>query len=183
MPPAMRTIRLTTTQAATGTVKTIRLTAGRRATVRIPPVHDGRVLRVSTSRGQVSIRVRVMSAQASKAHEQLTQAAGALAAIGFAMAGPLLILTGLNAMHSTAAPICQGQTMQPGDVCDIISTGGGSGSFNYQQMIAQHQASGHGHLILGIILTLIDVLLLALLIRVAQRKRSASRPPDPATTR
>lgn len=183
MPPAVRTIRLTTAQAATGTVKTIRLTAGRRATVRIPPVHDGRVLRVSTTCGQVDIRVRVMSAQASKAREQLAQAAGALAAIGFAMAGPVLILTGLNGMHSTAAPICQGQTMQPGDVCDIISTRGGGGSFSYQQMIARHQASSHSHFILGIILTLIDVLLLALVIRTVQRKRSASRPPDPATTR
>jgi heme A synthase len=179
----MRTIRITTTQAATGTVKTIRLKAGRRATVRIPPVHDGHVLRVSTSCGQVDIRVRVMSAQASKTREQLAQAAGALAAIGFAAAGPLLILTGLNAMHSTAAPVCDGQTMHPGDVCDIISTGGGGGSFSYQQMIARHQASGHSHLILGIILTLIDVLLLALVIRTAQRKRSASRPPATATTR
>jgi hypothetical protein len=71
--------------------------------------------------------------------------------------------------------------MQPGDVCDIIASDGGGGWFDYQQMIARHQASGHTEFVVGIVLTLIDVLVLAL--PAAQRKRSASRPVGPATAR
>ena len=77
-------------------------------------------------------------------------------------------------MHSTAAQTCQGQVMRPGDVCDIMATDGSGGSFDYQQVIARHQATSHAHFVEGIILILIDVVILAFLTRAAQRQPPAS---------
>lgn len=169
--PVERTIRITTAQAATGTSVRVSLTPKRYIVVRVPPVKDGHVIRVSTSQGLVIVRVRVMSEQERK-NRILTW--GLIFAVGFAILGFVLIGVGDSGMHSTAAPTCNGQTMQPTDVCDIFSSDGGGGSFDYQQMISRNQASAHDAFVAGIVLVVIGAVILVPTLTAAGRIQTSA---------
>src|ERR1700745_1444964 len=53
--------------------------------------------------------------------------------------------------HSLAAPVCDGKTMSPGDICDRYVNGVLDHSYNFQQMLAQQRADNPTWLVLGII--------------------------------
>ena len=71
----------------------------------------------------------------------------------------LLLALVLAAGNRNAAPTCNGQTMSPGDTCEIISTDGGGGDYSYQQMIDQRDSSNHAWKIVGFCLAGLAVLL------------------------
>lgn len=175
-----RTIRITTAQAATGTSVRVSLTSKRYVVVRVPPVKDGHVLRVATSQGTVVVRVHVMSEQERK---NRTLAWGLTFAIGLAILGFVLIGVGNRGMHSTAAPTCNGQTMQPSDVCEIFSSNGGGGSFDYQQMISRNQAGAHDAFVIGIVSLVIGaVVLVFTLAAVGSSETSTGTSSRPASS-
>jgi len=53
--------------------------------------------------------------------------------------------------HSGSAPVCDGRTMSPGDICDQYVNGSLAHSYTYQQMLQHQQASHPVALVLGII--------------------------------
>jgi hypothetical protein len=178
--PAERTIRITTAQAATGTSVRINLASKRYIVVRVPPVKDGHVLRVSTSQGLMIVRVHVMSEQERK-KGALTW--GLIFAVGFAILGFVLIGVGNSGMHSTATPTCNSQTMQPTDVCDIYSSNGDGGSFDYQQMISRNQAGARDAFVTGIVLVMIGALILVLTLRAVGRIQTSTEAGGRPATR
>lgn len=167
---AEHTIRLSTAEAATGTVRTLRLERRGRVEVRIPPVKDGQLLQLPASMGEARIRVLVMQAWAIRVLAVLPVALGSVIGAGLALFGSLLIVAGQDGLHSTAAPTCQGQAMQPGEFCDVTSSLGSSGTFSYRKMAAQAHESSHQVFVLGIVVTVIAALVLALVIWAALRK-------------
>jgi hypothetical protein len=81
------------------------------------------------------------------------------------------ILVGLSAItivflypgdHSGAAPVCDGRTMSPGDICDQYVNGSLAHSYTYQQMLAHQQASHPLALVFGTVGLAAAVLVLVL---------------------
>jgi hypothetical protein len=70
----------------------------------------------------------------------------------------LLLALVLTAGNPNAAPTCNGQTMSPGDTCEVISTSGG-GNYTYHQMIDQRDSSNHAWKVAGFCLAGLAVLL------------------------
>jgi hypothetical protein len=71
----------------------------------------------------------------------------------------LVLALVLTAGNPNAAPTCNGQTMSPGDTCEVISTSGGGGDYTYRQMIDQRDSSNHAWKVAGFCLAGLAVLL------------------------
>jgi hypothetical protein len=64
--------------------------------------------------------------------------------------------------HSGSAPLCDGRTMSPGDICNEFANGSLAHSYTYQQMLAHQQASNPFALVLAIIAILAAILAVVL---------------------
>ncbi|GAA2030437.1 hypothetical protein GCM10009839_32700 [Catenulispora yoronensis] len=131
---------LTRREAASGAaVLTVDLPSGPSA-VRIPPVRNGRLLKVGTEHGDVYFRVRVFRTVGARVRQVLL----ALVCLPAFLLGPLMIINGAaTPPDPTAIPKCQGIAMDPGDICEITTYMGNTKTVNdygYAAMAAKAQA-------------------------------------------
>ncbi|MFE0025949.1 hypothetical protein [Amycolatopsis sp. NPDC059021] len=95
----------------------------------------------------------------------------AVALFGLAvLLGPFLLITSL--VDSGASPSCDGRTMSPGDVCQIPPGRSDSGVFDYQQMLERAQSGNTTAVLLGLVVTAVEVVLVLVVARRRMRERA-----------
>ena len=168
---AAQTLYLSPAQASSGVTVTIALPSGP-VTARIPPIGNGKIVRIKTPQGEKYVRVRVTSPKGRR----LTRAIKAFVLfIMFAM-GPVFLITGALAPppDPNAPPNCGSQQMNPSDTCQIYNLDS-STTYTYTQMQQmQTQAGNSGPITVGAILTAVD---LAAGVIVLARRRSSRKGP------
>ncbi|MFD9958144.1 hypothetical protein [Amycolatopsis sp. NPDC058986] len=84
--------------------------------------------------------------------------------------GPFLLVTSL--VDSGASPSCEGRVMSPGDVCQVSSGRGDTDVFDYQQMIERTQSGNTTAVLLGVVVTAVEVVLVLVVARRRMRERA-----------
>lgn len=161
---AANTLRLSSAEASSGATMTIALPSGP-VTAKIPPVRNGRVLKVQTPQGTQYVRVRLTPSPA----QRLAHVVTGLMLLLMAVLGPGALIA--SAFAPAPDPTCAGQTMDTADRCEL--SGDVNGIYNYTEM---QQMRARQLVAVGSILTGIDAVGAA--VYLVQR-RSARRHPIP----
>jgi hypothetical protein len=104
----------------------------------------------ATDKSQELIRRAIKERESRRTGKSRIEAI--ITAVIFAGLSAILIVFLHPGDHSGSAPVCDGRTMSPGDICDQYVNGSLAHSYNYQQMLAQQQASHPFALVFGIII-------------------------------
>lgn len=171
MPQQVKKLKLSREQASAGAAVTIPLPTG---TVRasLPPVQTGGVVKIRTAQGDQYLRVRVTPSIGRR----LTMGVAAVVLLFMFGLGPIALVTAAVSPppDPNAAPLCSGQVMSPGDICQI-TTEGGSTNYTYLEMQQMQTAEGNSGLVaVGVMCTAIDVV--AGVIVYAKRRRALKHP-------
>jgi hypothetical protein len=146
---------ITPGEGASGVVLDVDLPSGP-ATVRIPPVWGGSLLRIGTPHGDVFFRVRVVRTLGGR----LKQALIAASVLLVAMVGPSFIIAGATWHPDPAStPTCDGEQMDFTDVCVKTTYVNGSKNvsyLSYLQMQAEDNNPDHGSIAAGVVITVIE---------------------------
>jgi len=167
-------LRLSSAEASSGATMTIALPSGP-VTAKIPPVRNGRVLKIQTPHGAQYVRVRVAPSRA----QLLMRVFAGLVLLIPAGLGPAILIASAFAPtpNPNAVPTCGGELMDPSDRCEVIGSGGTFYTYtDMQQMHARSQTSPGQLAAVGSILTGADAAVVAVCL---VQRRLVRRHPIP----